>query len=115
MSTTVPFVPYAEAQRLRRYLIEKMGVPAWMCLYTSNNDMPELKRRFEEIDRAKAAEAEATEALVEPEYGVLQRLPSVRAMFDDDCTPDEVASVLTYVKGRLVEPSEVGGFNGDAA
>lgn len=100
MSTTIPRVSYAEAQRLRRHMVERMDVPAWMVTCTPNADMPELKRRFEQLTLVADVEA---------------RTDRIAAMFDEGHSPDEVASLLTYARGKLVEPAGIHPWGGDAA
>lgn len=100
MSTTIPRVSYVEAQRLRRHMVERMDIPAWMVTCTPNEDIPELKRRFEQLRLVPDVD---------------RRSELITAMFDEGHSPDEVANVSTLATRTLVEPSSLTPWGGGAA
>ena len=93
---TIIAKPYAEAQMQRRALIER-GVPPWRVTACSTANLNDLDAEYQQLTLVPDV---GRPALAVVEGG---RPDPVRRMMDDGCSPDEIASVLTYARGVFVE------------
>lgn len=97
---------YRHAQRKRRQLVE-LGVEPWIVNSTSSDKLDELLQRAWDTRVVLVADVdELTDddvCDIVPRIGVSRLDPIDVRMRRDGCTEDEIASVLTYVRGTLVE------------
>lgn len=91
---------YRSAQAMRRELIAR-GIPAWQVTSTSTDNLDELDRAYPPLRLVEDIEAYDAKVL-----DLCPRLAWHRPQADDE-SPDEYASVLTFLAGKLVEPANV--------
>lgn len=92
---------------MRRRLVEG-GVEPWLVTATANADLDRLAPVQLSLIADVVSETAVMRPVAEQDFGRLARL-------HDDCTPDEVASLMTFVRGELVESGVgTGGWDGAA-
>jgi len=97
--TRRPDLPWGAAQLLRRELVER-GVEPWIVSATPTSLLNRLDRETPQLRLVLDVEDADPDTM--PRLGnPFTRMERLEA----DCTPDEVASVLTFARGVLVEPS----------
>lgn len=92
--------PYRTAQRMRRELIAR-GIEPWRVSATPTDALDELDATYPPLQLVFDVDAEDAKV-----REIAPRLAWHRPMALDE-SPDEYASVLTFLSGKLVEPANV--------
>jgi len=82
---------YAQAQGMRRRLIEQRGIDQWLVSATPTAKLHDLEASFVQLSLVPDVES------------------PIDRMLADGCEMDEIASVVTFATGRFVEAPSLGG------
>jgi hypothetical protein len=93
--------PYQTARIIREKLVEE-GMDRWRTSATPMRGLPDLVEQHRAGQLRLVPDVADGDLDTVPRLGA-NRLDPITRMINDGCSEDEIASVLTFARGRLVE------------